>query len=140
MGAGLQRAAAAARRTRVVAPPEWLLQAAMVAEFNKMEASGWPLTVAGDMNAGKRSFAAAAQAKAMGMKAGEPDVRVYASDRRLFLIEIKTPSGRVSDGQDKRHDRLAALGHHVHVAFLGTEAGARQYARDLAIKHIGAPE
>ena len=126
--------------SRSAGPPEWLLQAAMVAEFNKMEDDGWPLTVAGDMNAGKRSFAAAVQAKAMGMKTGEPDVRVYASDRRLFLIEIKMPSGRVSDGQDKRHDRLAELGHKVHVAFLGTEAGARQYARDFALKHIVAPE
>lgn len=119
--------------------PEWLIQSHMIAEFNRLEADGWELSAVGDMNAGKRSPTAAQMAKAMGMKAGETDVRVYASGGRIFLIEIKLVDGVVSEDQIARHDRLRALGHRVFVPFLGTPAAARDYARSFAIEHVGAP-
>ena len=34
--------------------PEWLLQSHFVAELHRLEALGWPLTCAGDMNAARR--------------------------------------------------------------------------------------
>lgn len=119
--------------------PEWMIQAHMVAEFNRLEDAGWELSAAADMNAGKRGLHAAAVAKAMGMKKGEADVRLYASGGRIFHIEVKTVDGVISEDQEKRHARLRALGHRVFVPFLGTPAAARDYARSFAIEHVGAP-
>lgn len=137
---GYIRPPRATRPTRPARLPEWLLQAAMIAEFNKLEEQGWHISAVGDMNAGRRSRAAQQIAKATGMKAGEPDVRLYAGAGKIHLIEIKTAEGRTSEAQDDRHDRLATLGHKVHVAFLGTEAAARDYAREFAKHYVGAPD
>jgi hypothetical protein len=113
-------------------PTEGRLQAAMIAEFHKLEAQGWPLTCAGDMNAARRTKAEAAHAKATGLTAGEPDVRVYVYGGRIGLIELKRKRGVVSDAQAKRHKRLAELGHKVFVVKLGTETEARETAREIA--------
>ena len=109
--------------------PEWLLQAAMIAEFHKLEASGMALSAVGDMNAGKRSRWSATQAKAMGMTAGEPDIRVYGYPARVLLIEVKTTKGKLSAKQIARHDRLAELGHTVLVVAPTDEDNARHLAR-----------
>jgi hypothetical protein len=101
-------------RTRVVdRVPEWRYQAEVVARLHNLEAKGWAFTCAGDMAAGARSKAARALAKATGLTAGEPDVRVYLTGGRLLSIELKTPDGRRSKEQRERHARLIALGFEV---------------------------
>lgn len=127
--------ARAPSKRKPAALPEYMLQAAMVAEFNKLEAEGWPLSAVGDMNAARRGYAEAAKCKAMGMKAGEPDVRVYLESGKLVLIEVKVGNGALSPAQVERHGRLRWLGHTVGVARLTTEEQARQYAREVATVH-----
>jgi hypothetical protein len=114
--------------------PEWLLQAAMVAEFNLLEDQGYALSAVGDMNAGRRSYQEAAKCKAMGMRSGEPDLRLYGASARVLFIEVKTTTGRKSTAQDNRHDRLAALGFTVLVVAPRDEAHARSIAREIATK------
>ena len=70
-------------------------------------------TLAGDFNAARRSPKEATKAKATGLTPGEPDLRVYASDGRLLLIEIKAENGKPSDDQQKRHALLIGLGYMV---------------------------
>lgn len=107
----------------------------MIAEFHKLEAEGWPLTVAGDQNAAKRGWAAQAIAKATGMTPGEPDVRVYLSGGRLVLLELKRLKGRLSEAQQDRHSRLMELGFMVIVLRLSDEEEARATARFVAQSH-----
>lgn len=101
-------------RTRVVNTiPEWRFQAEVIARLHKMEDDGFPLTCAGDMNAAKRSRAKQIEAKATGLTAGEPDVRVYIAGGRLLSIELKAKKGSRSADQKLRHARLEALGFEV---------------------------
>lgn len=67
------------------------------------------------MNASRRTKRQIAEALATGLTAGEPDVRVYLPGSRICHIELKTPRGRVSEDQKKRHARLRELGHVVTV-------------------------
>lgn len=122
------------RKSKAPGLPEWMLQAAMMAEFDRLEADGWELSAAGDMNAGRRSFQEAKRCKAMGMKAGEPDIRLYGASGRILFIEVKTKTGRKSEAQDARHTRLAVLGHTVLVVAPDDEAHARLIARSIATK------
>lgn len=101
-------------RTRVVNTiPEWRFQAEVIARLHKMEAEGAPLACAGDMNAAKRSKAKQIEAKATGLTAGEPDVRVYIGGGRLLSIELKAKRGSRSGAQKDRHARLGTLGFEV---------------------------
>lgn len=120
--------------------PEWVLQAAMIAEFHKCQAEGYKFRAAGDMNAGRRGRWAAAQAKAMGLNRGETDIRLYGSGGRLLLVEVKTAkaakgkrSGRSVD-QERAHDEFAELGFEVLIAAPEDEAHARALAREIAVK------
>ena len=122
------------KKSAASAIPEWLLQASMMAEFDRLEANGWELSAEGDMNAARRSFQEAAKCKAMGMKKGTPDIRLYGASGRIMFIEVKTKRGRKSEAQDTRHDRLAALGHTVLVVAPDDEAHARLIARSIATK------
>jgi hypothetical protein len=117
-----------------------VLQAAAVAEWHKLEKEGWPFTCAADMNAGKRSRWAAAQAKAMGMTAGEPDTRLYGYPARILFVEVKTTTGKKSAAQDARFDRLAQLGHTVLVVAPRDEEHARSIAREIATKFCDSPQ
>ena len=72
-------------------------------------------------NGGARSKAEAARFKAEGVVAGAPDLLLFA-DGRAFSLELKTPTGRVSEAQKAMHQRLAAAGVEVRVAFGLNEA------------------
>lgn len=122
------------RNGRVTARPapvlEWELQAEAVRRLKAMpeyvtdaaNVTAGTFTMAADFNAGKRD---AVKASATGVMAGEPDLRVYASDGRLLLIEYKNAEGRLSVdrvrkgkkrvGQVSRHALLRALGYRVEV-------------------------
>lgn len=80
--------------------------------------------VAADQNAGRRSARDGARRKALGMVAGEPDLRVYLPDSKLLLIEMKRWKGRLSEEQKVRHPALASLGHRVVVVAERTPAAA----------------
>ena len=103
------------------AKPEWKLQAAVVSDFHKLQDAGWEFEFAGDMNAGKRN---GSRAKLTGLKAGEPDIRVYLPGARLKMIELKTEDGVVSDAQTKRHKKLRTLGFEIEVVYAATERDA----------------
>jgi len=91
---------------------EWELQAAAVRQLKAMPEFDKTFTLAADFAAGKRD---ATKAKATGITAGEPDVRIYGANARLLLIEYKNAEGRLSTEQKKRHALLRALGYTVIV-------------------------
>jgi hypothetical protein len=102
---------------------EWELQSAAVRALKALpgfvdavsDITPESFTIAGDMNGDYRSKQAAVKAKATGIAAGDPDLRVYASSGRLLLIEYKGEEGRLSVDQRDRHALLRALGYRVEV-------------------------
>lgn len=88
---------------------EWQIQSFIVMELRR---AGF--LVAGDMNAGKRN---PRMARAQGILAGEPDLRVYLPGSRTALFELKTARGGLSATQRIHHANLARHGHMVHVVF-----------------------
>jgi hypothetical protein len=93
--------------------PEWRYQAEVISRLHKLEDEGLSFTCAGDMNRAKRGRRAQMEAKATGLTAGEPDIRVYMAGGILFSIELKTPNGRRSKDQIKRHALLTKLGFEI---------------------------
>lgn len=91
-------------------PPEWRIQAAVVADFHKAQDAGLNFEFAGDMNAGKRN---GARAKLCGLKAGETDLRLYIPRGRLKMIELKAHKGELSLAQRLRHKKLRELGFQI---------------------------
>lgn len=98
---------------------------------------------AGDQNGAKRSLAAGALAKILGMRAGEPDLRFYIAPGRLWLVELKMKSsaingkksrgGKVGDDQIVRHRVLESVGHPVTVIWAVTPwDGVGQVLQGLA--------
>ena len=69
----------------------------------------------GDQNAAKRSYGAAARAKACGMLAGSPDIRIYCKGGKLYLIELKKLNGIVSETQFEWHRNAYALGFSINI-------------------------
>jgi hypothetical protein len=124
-----------ARRTRTTAngtkvtttklveagPLEWQIQAEAVRRVRQLGGYGDELgrgvvfTLAGDFNSARRSPQQAVIAKATGIAAGEPDIRLYGRGGRLLLIEMKGPKTPISADQKKRHALLGKLGHPVAV-------------------------
>lgn len=99
---------------RPATPREWRLQAAAVTALQRARMGGWPIRVAGDMNAARRTLRETGLAVATGMRAGEPDLRVYMPGARLLLIEYKRgKTGRASAGQIEAHAELTRLGFDV---------------------------
>lgn len=107
------------RQGKVTAKPalplEWELQAAQVSSLRRLPEYGTRFLLAGDQNAARRGPRAQAQAVATGMTAGEPDLRIYAEQGRLLLIENKVGQGRLSPAQKDRHAALQRLGYTVLV-------------------------
>lgn len=74
-----------------------------------------------DHGAGKMSLAAAARAKARGVKAGLPDILVFVprdggGASVVIGIELKTPVGRLSTAQKETHEQMTAAGARCRVA------------------------
>jgi hypothetical protein len=73
----------------------------------------WVRTIAPDVlifavpNGGLRSKAEAARLKWTGVVAGVPDLAVIAPSGKAHFLEVKTPTGRLSDDQ---REIIAALG------------------------------
>jgi len=100
---------------------EWRIQAEAVRRLKLVPGYGdeagpdVTFTLAGDFNAARRSRQEAVKAKATGIAAGEPDLRIYGQGGRLLLIELKGPKTPVSADQRKRHALLIGLGHRVEI-------------------------
>lgn len=67
-------------------------------------------------NGGSRSPAEAGRFKALGVKAGIPDL-IAIRDARIFALELKAPGGRVSPAQTAMLDELCRAGAETAVAF-----------------------
>jgi hypothetical protein len=102
-------------------PLEWEIQAEACRRLRQLPGygdkpgPGVTFTFAGDFNSARRSRQQATIAKATGIAAGEPDLRIYATGGRLLLIEMKGPVTPVSKDQKVRHPLLASLGHPVTI-------------------------
>jgi len=100
------------------------LQMAVSETLRRMETEVGGFTFAADQNAGRRSWKMGAKLKAMGMRAGEVDLRIYAADGEMVHIELKTNKGSLSASQRDRHELLRGLGHEIYVVKAGTPAEA----------------
>ena len=67
-------------------------------------------------NGGKRSKAEAARFKAMGVRAGWPDLQFIRADGVVHFIELKTRTGRKSEGQEAFQADCIRLGHPYVIA------------------------
>ncbi len=100
---------------QVVNRPEQSLQISIVSKIlAPLEAAG-RLTYAAFSNGFYRTPAEAGIARAMGQRAGQPDLEIMLPGGRLFYVELKAPKGRVSPDQAKRGDLLRALGFTVWI-------------------------
>jgi hypothetical protein len=135
---------AAARRPTITDPDSWYTPAdwseddlamAVATRLRRLERTH-PFTFAHDQNAASRSKTGGAKAKAMGMRPGEPDVRVYLPQSRIGHIELKTPEGTVSDAQRQRHQALLNLGHDVRILRAGTPGEAADQAETIVMEWI----
>jgi hypothetical protein len=92
---------------------EWHVQAFIVMQLKRAN-----VKVAASMEQGKRSKQTAGKAKATGMVAGEPDLRIYLSMGRVVFIELKMEkTGKLSPVQEDYHEALIELGHAVHTVW-----------------------
>jgi len=97
---------------------EWEAQAYVIQELRREG-----IMIEGDQNQGKRSFAAAARAKAAGMKAGSPDLRIFLYYQKLILIEVKIGTGKSdkrSQEQKDWHKEAEERGFIVHTVYCKT--------------------
>lgn len=122
-------------------PPakEWTLQAAAVKALRRARKMGWPIRVAGDMNAARRSLGEIGRAKATGLNPGEPDLRVYMPDAKLLLIEYKRPGGATSGDQDDAHAELRGMGFDVVVLTPANDDDAETLTLALVADRLGIP-
>lgn len=77
-----------------------------------------------DPNPGRQSKQSGARRKALGLVAGEPDIRLYFNRGRIVFVELKRWRGTVSDDQKERHKALRGLGNVVHILRAKTPADA----------------
>lgn len=66
-------------------------------------------------NGGSRNKIEAAKFKHMGVIAGYPDYKLHLPGGRVALIEVKTPTGKLSDKQKQIHELYASLGIPIHI-------------------------
>ncbi len=71
-----------------------------------------------------KSKASAAKSKAMGMAAGESDLRYYLPDGKLVMIELKTLLGKLTSSQKIRIPLLRELGFNVNIVWAGCPMAA----------------
>ena len=134
-----------------MAHKEALLQAHVCSALARLMSICAHVDYAGDMAAAKRSPYERALAKATGLIAGEPDLRIYISagvetehyrDRDgdpiraqigvLGMLELKAANGRLSEAQVKRIGRMRSLGFPAEVI----KASDGRAAARLAIKIV----
>jgi hypothetical protein len=65
------------------------------------------------------------------MTAGEPDLRIYMPGGRLGMMEVKTASGRLSNAQAARIEKLRGLGYPVEIVKAATVLEAADLAESI---------
>lgn len=81
----------------------------------------------------------AARAKAMGLTAGEPDLRIYWKPGRMGAIELKLAQGTLTASQKARHPVLVALGMPVVVIRAVTPQEAADKVEATVRAWVGLP-
>lgn len=97
---------------------EWQCQAYAIMHLRREG-----IMVEGDQNAARRGWGAAARAKASGMKAGSPDLRIFLYYQKLILIEVKIGTGKSdkrSPEQKEWHKEAEERGFIVHTVYCKT--------------------
>lgn len=125
--------------------PEWTIQAESVRRIKALPgygdelAPGVSFTIAADFNSARRSPREAVKAKATGIAAGEPDLRIYITGGRLKLIEFKGAKTPVNADQKKRHPLLEQLGFEVVILRARTIEEGATAAVGLVRGWLGLP-
>lgn len=99
------------------ARPEAILQVACV-EFLRVLERTQGLRFVATMPEGERSPARAGWAKAMGMRAGVPDLIIFQArggHRRTIFVELKAPKGSLSEAQIDFQKWAESAGYGFHV-------------------------
>ena len=104
--------------------PEWRLQIAVANDLDRRVGAGEPFLFAASLEGVRLHPRKAAECRAQGMKAGEPDLRLYFGHARLVFVELKASGGRLTPGQKKRIPELQRLGFTVYVIEARDEAKA----------------
>lgn len=119
--------------------PEWRLQAEICASLEARIANGDPFLFAGSLEGVKLNPRVAQMAKATGMKAGEPDIRLYFANGRTVFVELKCADGKLGPDQKERIPILRGLGFTVHVVFAGSCESAVLHLRQIVDAEIQSP-
>lgn len=106
---------AVARDTVANRIPEWRLQAEACAGLDELQTAGLAFEYAASLEGAKRSRRQQQDASVTGMKAGEPDLRIYLAGGSMFFIELKGKDGRLNAAQKVRFPKLRALGFVIHI-------------------------
>lgn len=93
------------------------------------------IVFAADQNAGRRSKQDGARRKALGMQAGETDIRLYFLNGRIVHVEMKAPKGTTSKEQKHWHAVLRSIGHDVYVIREKTPAAAVNRILEIVERH-----
>lgn len=105
--------------------PESSLQRAIVADLDSYLArEPGAFAYAAGLEGVRLNPRKGAEARAQGMKAGEPDLRFYLARGRMVLIELKAAGGTLNPAQKARHALLRGLGFDVHTVRAVTPAEA----------------
>lgn len=89
--------------------------------------------IEGDQNSAKRSYAAAARAKAAGMQNGTSDIRLLAGEGKTIWRELKKHYNKLNPDQEKWHLKARELGHDVKTIFADTPAEGWKKFKDSLV-------
>lgn len=78
-----------------------------------------------------KSKQSAGKAKAMGMVAGEPDLRYYIPGGKLIFIELKNAVGKLTKSQEERIPLLQENGFQVNVVKAETPADGWRQVKEI---------
>lgn len=93
-------------------------------------------TFAGDQNGLSSSPVAKARAKAEGLQAGEPDMRLYFNNCRLVLVENKRKGNYASEVQKERIALLEKLGYTCYIVTANCPNDAVEKMKNIVEKHL----
>lgn len=91
------------------------IQKGIVQYLTRLEAISQEFIFTHPANGGKRSKYTGALMKALGQRAGIPDLLLFIKGGRTVFIELKTDRGIISKNQDNCHADLTRLGFDVYI-------------------------
>lgn len=121
--------------------PEWKLQAAIAGYLDSRIALEQPFAYAASLEGviGHLNPYQSQLAVATGVKAGEPDIRLYFEAARLVMVELKGANGKLTDSQKVRIPILRGLGFMVHIVRVASEAEAKAAVGVIVDAELSAP-